>query len=101
MERLGLSGYDEAQGLDASAGELVSTGNLMFLRVESSAREKGHTTLYNECCQSYVHYNMLIMILKGVLHEKKRYTYEGQKSCTHSKSRVDRLQIRSIGCYRH
>lgn len=68
MERLGLSGYDEAQGLDASAGELVSTGNLMFLRVESSTREKGHTTLYNECRHSYVHCNMLIMILKGFLH---------------------------------
>lgn len=47
LERLGLSGDDETQGLDASAGELVNTGNLMFLRVESSAREKGHTTFYN------------------------------------------------------
>lgn len=60
MERLGLSGYDETQGLDASAGKLVNTSNLMFLRVESSAREKGHTTFYSKQYQSYVHYNMFI-----------------------------------------
>lgn len=67
LERLGLSRYDEAQGLDASAGELVSTGNLMFLCVESSARKKSHTTFYNEHYQVYVHCNMLVMILRGVI----------------------------------
>lgn len=67
LERLGLSRYDEAQGLDASAGELVSTGNLMFLRVESSARKKSHTTFYSEPYQVYVHCNMLVMILREVI----------------------------------